>query len=191
MSEDKNKLKWSKVFLIGFCSLVLMLLIYVLSIKEVGQDRYAALISWINSHFSLRLGMFLYAYLVDTLILPISPDLVWVIGAGMAWHEAILIVGLGSALGGISSYGIGLFADRIPVVRRFADSANKKWGPYINAYGVPLIVVSAIFPLPFSTLCTVAGVMGLSFKKVALASTLRLLHAAIYYALFRAGLLLI
>lgn len=168
-----------------------MFLVYVLGVSHVGHDEYKDLLDWINGHFSLRAGVFLYAYIVDTLILPLSPDLVWVVGAGMVWWEAILLAGLGSALGGVSSYGIGVLVDKIPLVDRLAGRANEKWGPYIKVYGVPLVALSALFPLPFSTLCTAAGTIGLSFKRVCIASMLRFVHAGIYYMLFRAGLLLV
>ena len=194
MQKDNNdniKIKWSRLIIVGLISLALMFLVYVLGIKEVGHDGYTALLEWINSHFSLRLGVFLYAYIVDTLILPLSPDLVWIVGAGMVSFEAIFFAGLGSALGGISSYGIGMLVDKVPFVKKLTDSANRKWGSYIKAYGVPLVALSAIFPLPFSTLCTVAGIVGLDFKKIAISSSLRFIHAALYFLLFRAGLLLI
>lgn len=193
MKKDNNeiKIKWSRLLLIGFVSLALMLLVYIFGVKEVGHERYTALLEWINSHFSLRWGVFLYAYIVDTLILPLSPDLVWIVGAGMIAREAIFFAGLGSAIGGLSSYGIGMLVDKISFVRKITDSANRKWGDYIKAYGVPFVALSAIFPLPFSTLCTVAGIVGLDFRKIAIASSLRFVHATIYFFLFRAGLLLI
>lgn len=187
---DSIKLKWSRLLLIGFCSLLLMYLFYIVGLKKLGVEDYADTLEWINSHFSLRMGVFLYAYIVDTLILPLSPDLVWVVGAGMVWWEAILLAGLGSALGGITSYGIGILVDKIPFIDRMVGKANKKWGPYIKAYGVPFVALSALFPLPFSTLCTAAGTIKLDFKKVVLASFLRIVHAGLYYCLFRAGLLL-
>lgn len=190
-NDKKIKINWFRLFLIGFSCLFLMLFLYVIGVGKVGVDKYEEILSWINTHFSLRAGVFLYAYIVDTLILPLSPDLVWVVGAGMVWWQAILLAGLGSALGGVSSYGIGLLVDKIPFVKRITDSANRKWGDYIKAYGVPFVAMSAVFPLPFSTLCTVAGIVRLDFRKIAAASFLRIVHAGLYFCLFRAGLLLI
>lgn len=189
--EGEIKLKWFRVILIGLISLSMMLIVYSLGVSHVGEESYSELLEWINGHFSLRWAVFLYAYVVDTLILPLSPDLVWVVGAAMVWWEAILLAGLGSALGGISSCGIGVLVDKIPLVKKLTESAYRKWGRYIRAYGLPLVFMSALLPMPFSTICLVAGIVRLNFTRVVLGCLLRIVHAAIYYHLFRAGLLLV
>ena len=51
--------------------------------------------------------------------------------------------------------------------------------------------MAAIFPLPYSTICTAAGAMKLPLKKALPSIALRYVHAAIYFVLFSAGLLLI
>ena len=185
------KLKWAPILILGFSCLIIMLGVYVVGIKTVGHDRYTGAIEWFEAHFGLRLAIFLYTYIVDTLILPLSPDLVWMVAAGMHPLEAISLVGIASFLGGVTSYYIGVIVDKIPFVRKLTAKANDKWGKYIKLYGTPFLILASVFPLPFSTICTVAGAVKLPALRVIPVCLLRIVHAAIYFCLFRAGLLLI
>ncbi len=187
--EGDVKLEWKKLVLIGLIPLFAIFISYIVAVKNLGTERYTDIIAWFSEHFGL-LGVFLYAYIVDTLILPLSPDLVWPIVASLDWYIVIPLIGGASALGGITSFFIGVLIDKIPVIRKLTGKANEKWGPYINVYGSPFLSMAAIFPLPYSTICTAAGAVHMPFKKALPSILLRFVHAAIYFALFRAGLLL-
>mgnify|MGYP004523036595 FL=1 len=189
--EKEVKLRWAPILLVGFLSLFCMLAFYVIGLKTVGHETYTGAIEWFEQKFGLSGAIFLYTYVVDTLILPLSPDLVWMVAAGMDALETIFLVGSASFLGGVTSYCIGLLIDKIAFVRKLTQKANDKWGAYIKVYGTPFLIISAVLPLPFSTICTVAGAVHLPSKKVIPVCLLRIVHAAIYYWLFRAGLLLI
>lgn len=189
--QKEVKLRWTPILLVGFLSLAIMLTAYIIGLKTVGHETYTGAIEWFEEQFGLSGAIFLYTYVVDTFILPLSPDLVWIVAAGMNAFKAILLVGLASFLGGISSYLIGILVDKIPFIKKLTKKANEKWGAYIRVYGTPFLIVSALMPLPFSTIATVAGAVHLPAKKVIPICLLRIVHAAIYYGLFRTGLLLI
>lgn len=193
-SDDKEpkevKLEWKKLLIIGLIPLFAIFASYIVAIKSMGVEKYSAVIDWFFDRFGL-LGVFLYAYIVDTLILPLSPDLVWPIVASLKWYIVIPLIGSASALGGVTSYFIGVLIDKIPFIKKLTGKANGKWGPYIRVYGSPFMSMAAIFPLPYSTICTAAGAMKLPLKKALPSIALRYVHAAIYFVLFRAGLLLI
>lgn len=184
------KLRWSPILIVGFSSLVFMFLIYVVGLKSVGGDRYIGTIQWLEAHFGLKLAVFLYTFIVDTLILPLSPDLVWMVAAGMRPVVAVFLVGSASTLGGMVSYFIGIAFDKIPFVKKLTKKANEKWGAYISVYGTPFLILASMLPLPFSTICTVAGAVRLSPRKVLPTCLFRFVHALVYFWLFRAGLLL-
>lgn len=189
--NENVRLRWAPILIVGFGSLIIMLLVYVVGLKTVGHENYTGAIEWLEAHFGLGIAVFIYTYIVDTLILPLSPDLVWMVAAGMHPLEAILLVGVASFLGGVTSYYIGVMIDKIPLVRKITSKANDKWGAYIKVYGTPFLILASLLPLPFSTICTVAGAVRLSAKKVIPVCLLRIVHAGIYFCLFRAGLLLI
>ena len=191
-SDNKEiKLRWAPILIVGFSCLFIMLIVYVVGLRTLGHDTYTGAIEWFEKHFGLHLAIFLYTYIVDTLILPLSPDLVWMVAAGIPGYETILLVGVASFLGGVTSYYIGVLFDKIPFVRKITKKANAKWGGYIKVYGTPFLVLSSMLPLPFSTICTVAGAVKLKASKVIPVCLLRIVHAAIYFCLFKAGLLLI
>lgn len=190
-SEDKVKLKWWPILTVGFISLLLMLSAYFIGVKSLGADRYKDIINWLKDHIGAELAMFIYEYLCDSLILPLSPDLVWMVGADFDWWKTILIVGTASTLGGFTAYAVGILFDKIPFIRKFTGKIEKKWGAYINVYGVPFLIMAALLPLPFSTIVTVAGILHLGAKKSLPPCLLRYVHAVAYYWLFKTGLLLI
>lgn len=190
-NEKEVKLRLAPILIVGFLSLFFMLIAYVIGIKYVGQETYTGAIDWLQEHFGLNLAIFLYTLIVDTLILPLSPDLVWMVAAGMNGFWAIFLVGSASFLGGVISYYIGVLLDKIPFVKKLTSKANEKWGAYIKVYGTPFLILASLLPLPFSTISTVAGAVRLSAKKVIPVCLLRIVHAGIYFLLFRAGLLLI
>ncbi len=190
-TPDKVKVKWAPILIVGFFSLFLMVASYFFGLKFVGKENYTGFIDWLSNNFGLKLGIFLYTYILDTLILPLSPDLVWVVGAGMNPWESVLIVGCASMLGGFTAYGIGYLVDKIPPIKRFTNKINDKWSAYIKAYGVPFLLMAAVLPLPFSTICMVAGLVHLGPRKAFPPCLLRFVHALLYYLIFRAGFLLV
>lgn len=190
-SEKKVKLKWWPILSVGFASLFLMLLTYVIGVKSLGVNEYEALIEWLRDRTGAGLAMFIYEFVCDSLIVPISPDLIWMIGANFKWWESVLIVGTASTLGGFAAYGLGVLLNKIPFIKKLTVKIAGKWGAYIKVYGVPFLIMSAILPLPFSTIVTICGVMRLGAKKSLPPCLLRYVHALIYYLLFNAGLLLI
>jgi membrane protein YqaA with SNARE-associated domain len=60
----------------------------------------------------------------------------------------------------------------------------------ITKYGLWAIVISGLTPLPFSTICTVAGIVELKVHLVLLSITIRYVRMALYYLIF-AGMIVI
>ena len=187
-NDGKARLDWHKAAIAGVISLIIFFSIFLLGLHTIGGDRYQRVVSYFDQHFGLQ-TVFLYVLVVDTLILPLSPDFVFPIVAGMDPLMPILTIGLASAIGGMISFGIGILLDKIKFIRKLTEKANAKWGPYIKAYGIPFIMIASIFPLPFSTICTAAGAVGLDWKKALPCCFLRIVRSAIYFFLFRAGLM--
>ena len=186
-SGDEAKINWPKVLTVGLIPIILIFAVFFLFVKYIGTDNYSVIVDYVDEHFGL-LGIFLYVYIVDTLILPLSPDFVFPIVAGMPWYEVIPTIGLASALGGMTSYLIGRLLIKVPVIDRLADKAKTKWGKYINKYGIAFVILSTLTPIPFSTVCVAAGAVKLSSRKVLPCCLFRILRTGIYFFLFKAGL---
>lgn len=193
MSEiDKNddvKLNWAKVITIGLIPIVLIFAAFYIAVQLIGTENYDRIVSYVDENFGLA-GIFLYVFIVDTLILPLSPDFVFPVVAGMPWYEVVPVIGLASALGGWASYFIGRLLIRVPVIDKWVEKAKDKWGKYINRYGIVFVILSTLTPIPFSTVCMAAGAVKLSSKKVLPCCLFRILRNGIYFFLFKAGLVL-
>lgn len=193
MSEiDKNddaKLNWAKVITIGLIPIVLIFAAFYIAVQMIGTENYDRIVSYVDENFGLA-GIFLYVFIVDTLILPLSPDFVFPVVAGMPWYEVVPVIGLASALGGWASYFIGRLLIRVPVIDKWVEKAKDKWGKYINRYGIVFVILSTLTPIPFSTVCMAAGAVKLSSKKVLPCCLFRILRNGIYFFLFKAGLVL-
>lgn len=198
-SEDKDKnveahkevhLNWKKIALIGFVPIILIFIGFFVVLKFIGGENYSMAVDWFDENFGLT-GIFIYVYVVDTLILPLSPDFVFPIVASSNPLITIPVIGTASALGGITSYAIGLLLHKIPLIKKYTDKAEAKWGAYIKKYGTAFVLIAGLFPLPFSTICVLAGALKMSARKVIPATAVRYIRAGLYFALFRAGLLII
>lgn len=188
--NDEGRIRWGVVIPLGLIPIVLIFLGFFLTVKFIGPDRYQDVVGWVDERFGM-VGIFLYVFIVDTLILPLSPDFVFPIVAGMPWYEVIPVIGAASALGGIVSYFIGRGLAKVPVVDRLVGKAEAKWGKYIRRYGILFVVLSTLTPLPYSTVCIAAGAVKLSARKVIPCCFLRIVRMALYYFLFRSGLMLL
>lgn len=193
MKEENSKdvhLPWAKILIIGFIPMILIFAGFFVVVKYIGVDNYNWIINYVDENFGL-LGIFLYVYIVDLFILPLSPDFVFPIVAGMPWYEVIPLIGVASSLGGITGYFVGRLLNHIPIVSRISQKAEDKWGKYISKYGVLFVILAALLPIPFSTVCIASGVMKLSSKKVLPACFVRIIRMGIFYFLFKAGLVLV
>ena len=182
-SGKEHHINWKKAALIGFIPLLVMLTSFFGVTRLIGEDTYNDVVYLVEEKFGI-LGIFLYVYIVDTLILPLSPDFVFPIAVGMNPFVMIPIIGGASALGGMTSYSIGRLLYKIPAIKKLTGKAYMKWGGYIQHYGVLFVMLAGILPLPFSTICVAAGAVQMDVRKVTLACLTRFIRAAIYFALF-------
>ena len=118
MRDEKDAhINWAKVLTIGLIPIILIFVGFFLVVKNIGTDSYNDIVGFIDDRFGM-LGIFLYIFIVDTLILPLSPDFVFPIVAGMPWYEVIPVIGIASAMGGWASYLIGRVLIRVPPDRQ-------------------------------------------------------------------------
>ena len=74
MKEENSKdvhLPWAKILIIGFIPMVLIFATFFAVVKYIGVENYNWIINYVDENFGL-LGIFLYVYIVDLLILPLS-----------------------------------------------------------------------------------------------------------------------
>ncbi|NLK06514.1 MAG: hypothetical protein GX315_09115 [Spirochaetales bacterium] len=137
------------------------------------------------------LGVALYVFIVDLFVLPLSVDLMWPFV--LEWHPLMIIAVMGTAsvAGAFCAYLFGRLVGLIPVFRKWVlKQSGTHTETLITKYGIWAIVISGLTPLPFSTICTVAGIVELKVHHVLLSSLIRYVRMGIYYLIF-AGLIVI
>ena len=117
----------------------------------------------------------------ETLLGLVPPDIfiIW----GKHFDNPYLIVtflATLSYLGGIFSYKIGLLIRRIPRVNRYVEKIFKKNYRLIEKFGGAIIVVAALFPLPYSTISMIAGAVKYKYKTFLLFGLTRFLRFYLY-----------
>lgn len=127
----------------------------------------------------------LYVYFMDLLILPLSVDLIWPFVMSWPPLQAILVIGTSSVAGAFTAYLLGRLIGLIPPIKAWVlKTSGTQAERLIIKYGVWALVISALTPLPFSTLCILAGVVRLKAHQVFLGTTVRYIRMAIYYCIF-------
>ncbi len=97
----------------------------------------------------------------------IPPDIFIVWAKARFPENAYFIVGvLGtlSYIGGINAYFLGVLVRRFPKVEAYVQKKYEKNFELIKKWGGIVIIMAALFPLPFAMISTVAGIVKYPFK---------------------------
>lgn len=100
-------------------------------------------------------------------------------------YQVVTVLAVLSFAGGIISFYIGRFLSFHPRVAHFIGSKYKKNFDKVKKWGGIFIVLAALFPLPFSIVCLLAGLLRFPQPLFLLFSTTRLARFYIYaWAIF-------
>jgi len=129
-------------------------------------------------------SVILVFFISETFFGLIPPDL-FIIWADHFPHRFLVLTYLAllSYLGGALSFKIGQFLRIIPAIEKFVNNKFKDYFITIRRWGGVIIVISALFPLPYSTISLVAGGMKFPERLYYLLGISRILRFYIY-ALF-------
>ena len=177
--EVKNLIfKTVLFFLIAAAAYVVLFLLFGSTIRELGR------------HFAGKRGLngiFLYVYLVDTLIVPATPDIVFTLSTAPS-VLLIAVVSTASISGGFTGYLIGRYLNHLTIVRRLTAYYRSKGEALINRYGPWAVALAGFTPLPYSTISWIAGMFKIKPGQYLLASLTRIPRLALYYAAIRGGM---
>ena len=67
MSDNDAHLNWAKILTIGLIPIILIFIGFYVFLSHFGTETYDEIISFVDDRFGL-LGIFLYVFIVDTLI---------------------------------------------------------------------------------------------------------------------------
>ena len=120
-------------------------------------------------------------YISESLLGWIPPDIF------ITWSDQfnspflwLSILGTISYLGGVNAYYLGKLACRYPRVKSWLEKKNEIFFVRIRKWGGLVVIFAALFPLPYATTATVAGMVRFPFKSFMLYGLTRYLRFYIY-----------
>jgi len=126
-------------------------------------------------------------FLSETLLGLIPPDF-FIVWANNTSHPFIMlnILAVISYVGGVGSFFIGRWVRHFPKINNWLEKRFSEHFDKIKKYGAFLIIFSALFPLPFSTVSMVAGMVNYPTKPFLLFGLSRLFRFYLYaFVLFQ------
>ncbi|MFN2310926.1 MAG: hypothetical protein ABR590_02580 [Spirochaetia bacterium] len=136
-------------------------------------------------------GVFFYVYIVDTVILPASVDILFPFVLTWSPVPLLAVVGVASFLGGCSGYLIGHNLNRLTVVARLTKIETNTHVAFIARYGMWGVIVAALLPMPFSTVSWLAGMVGLDPVKYVYGALFRIPRMIATFFLLRESVILL
>jgi len=131
------------------------------------------------------LGLFSLVALNDFMVTPVSPDILIFLISQKSPGSYMLITALGTAsvLGGALAWLCGRSLEnkfKAARVERFVAKNHA----LINKYGVWIVALGALTPVPYSLTCWAAGALKMDFPKLFLMILLRIPRFIIYFHFF-------
>ncbi len=124
------------------------------------------------------LGIF---FLSETILGLIPPDLFIIWAKQFASPYAMVgLLALMSYGAGLLAYYLGLRLMRINRLGHFVNVKFAKQFAMLRSWGGPIIVVAALLPLPYSTMCLGAGMLKYNFKSLLLLGIFRIARFFVY-----------
>ena len=128
--------------------------------------------------------VYLFFFVSETLLGLIPPD-IFIVWGNHFEHPYLIVTYLAilSYIGGFFSYVIGRQIRKIPSVNRYLELKFADNFKLIQRYGGLIIVISALLPLPYSTISMVAGTMRYNVKTYLLLGLTRFIRYYLYAVL--------
>ncbi|GBC73430.1 putative membrane protein [archaeon HR04] len=117
-------------------------------------------------------GLFILAF-IESSVFPVPPDVLLIALAlsnpALALYYATIAT-IGSVLGGVAGYYIGLKGGRRVAKRIFSERMIERADNYFKEYGVWAVLIAAFSPIPYKVFTIASGIFRLSLKGFIIAS---------------------
>ncbi len=187
--KKDGSIDWRQLISKMVVAICAFMLIYVIGMYLL-RDKYAIIGQWVETHLGFG-WIFLFVFMVDMLIVPMSVDLIFPLVMELDPVKLLAVMGFASILGGYGGYWIGRLLGKIPLIRKFTDGFSQRGEQLFRRYGVWAIVIAGLTPIPYSTVCWIAGMLKTPPLWTFLACFSRIPRMILYYLLFKAGLMVI
>jgi undecaprenyl-diphosphatase len=134
------------------------------------------LLDW-SKEFFLPLGetgLFIIAF-VESSVFPVPPDVLLIpmslVNPSSGLYYAT-VAAVGSVLGGIAGYFIGLKGGRPIALRLFSENRIRRVESYFDRYGAWAVLIAAFSPIPYKVFTIASGMVKLDIKRFVVASAI-------------------
>lgn len=119
-------------------------------------------------------GLFVIAF-VESSVFPIPPDILLIplvlFNPSLGLYYASVST-IGSVLGGIAGYYIGLKGGRPVALRLFSENKINRVENYFERYGAWAVLIAAFSPIPYKIFTITSGIVRLDVKRFIVASAI-------------------
>lgn len=171
-----------KVF-IGLGSVIVLLMLFERHVVSIDT-----LMDYMLTNFPTW-GVLLFFYVGESILGFLPPDLfiLWSNSFENTWGMLTLI-GTISFCSGITAYWLGVMLLKWDKLRNYMELKFANYLDMLHKWGGVLIILAALFPLPYASVCTLSGIVGFPFRLFLLFSVTRYLrfylYALILYSVF-------
>lgn len=159
----------------GLVWFAVILAAYILASEEIAV--YQADINSVGGQLPLLLGIFAFTEVVFGIVPPELFMLIWQSKGVLSEY----IINLGyltviSYLAGIVGYYIGRYFSKTAAYKKVHQRYLSQYDRQLRTYGLYLVLVGAVTPIPFSATCMLAGSVNIPLKRFLLVSIARIIR---------------
>jgi len=147
-------------------------------ISELWSDLHellSAMLAWVEAFAATPYGgsaLFVLAFL-ESSVFPIPPDVLLIalsVGRPELSFWFALVCSIGSVLGGMAGYALGLYGGRPLLLRLFSKEKIAAVERYYDRYNAWAIGIAGLTPLPYKLFTVSGGAFAINFKVFMMAS---------------------
>lgn len=154
------------------------------------ESELEAFAQWVAVRIGFS-GLAAILLVTDTFIPPFPNDVLLLVIAKSdlqaGWPIYVGILGVVSTCAGVQGWALGKWLGRNSVIRAALGAFTVEHENRIRKYGFWAVLAGSLTPFPFSVTCWGAGVLGLGFRPVLIASLFRIPRFYLYYWVIVAG----
>lgn len=167
-------------------SLIIIGGIFILAEKYLID--FNAIFDYLFEHVN-RPIIFIVFFISEIFLGLLPPDLfiAWTHSCNIPWL-GVATLSLSSYTASYFTYKIGFNIRKIPYVNRLIERKYQKYFIQIKKFGGLVIVFAALFPLPYSPIVLIAGILRYPFKNFMLLAIFRIVRFFIFAAFIYWGL---
>ncbi len=176
--ETRSGFLW-KNLIRGLLWFAVIITAYILASEDLKV--YQKEINDIGDRLPLLLGIFTVSEVVFGIIPPELFMLIWQSkGVLSEYIINLTYLTLISYAAGIIGYYIGYFFSKTNVYQKISDRYLKKYDQQLKKFGIYIVLVGAVTPVPFSATCMLAGSVNIPIKDFLLICISRIVRFAFY-----------